>query len=217
MRRGVVWDRRGPRPREGRSVGGAGVAPDPRVAQRARVAARDRRGHRQDALGDVRPELLLPLRLRGRGQTGRRRDDGRDDGRDGVQHGPRRGRLHRRDGGRVRLHRSRGRVRLAEPGHPVPHGGRLARHFPPLGHGGVRRDGPHVPREVHAALRETPRGLRQRHRRPGRSRVRALADREIHRPREADGHHVSSVLSLRFIVESFPFAPSPLSPRLLSC
>mmetsp|Transcript_13325 Transcript_13325/g.53452 ORF Transcript_13325/g.53452 Transcript_13325/m.53452 type:complete len:321 (-) Transcript_13325:1789-2751(-) len=182
VRRRVVRHGRRPRAREGRAVGGPRVALGPRRVQPvARRPARLGPGHRREALGDLRPQLLLPLRLRGRRQNQGDGHDGRHDRRDGREHGQDDRRLHHRHRRRLRLPRPRRRLRLQEPGPQVPHGRRLAHRLPPLGHRRLGRHRPPLPREIR---RDRPRQARLGGRRPARRR----RDGALQTPRDDRPH-----------------------------
>ena len=91
-------------------------------------------------------------------------------------------------------------------GHPVPHGGRFQSYLPTVGHGGLRRDGAHVHREVRASHRCSARGLRERRRRPREGGAGAVVAGEVHGHGVADGDHV---------VARYPPPPRRTLPRRL--
>mmetsp|Transcript_28822 Transcript_28822/g.65945 ORF Transcript_28822/g.65945 Transcript_28822/m.65945 type:complete len:217 (+) Transcript_28822:1201-1851(+) len=155
----IVRHRFEPYSREGRYLGRPRLAADPNGAEpRSVQAARDGRRHSPEALENVRPQLLLPLGFRGRGQGKSHRHDGKDEELHRQQRGKNDGPVHRRHRGRLHLPRSRGRVGGGQAGRPVPHGGRIPHHLSAVRHGGFGRDGPDVHRTVRAGRVEAEHG-----------------------------------------------------------
>mmetsp|Transcript_62709 Transcript_62709/g.123187 ORF Transcript_62709/g.123187 Transcript_62709/m.123187 type:complete len:218 (-) Transcript_62709:76-729(-) len=193
LRRGELRHRVQPHPREGRALGGALLAPDPRRCQPRREPALGvGASPRGEALGGVRPQLLHALRLRGRGQDesgGHVRGDAR-------HHGPGRRKvvwgLHR--GHRRRLHvpgpGRRERVQEARPA--LPHGLRQPRHLPLVGHRGVGGHGAHVPGEVRARRGQNQASHGGSDGGAGGIRAPAFGHQGAHRRRRPHGHHLKA-------------------------
>mmetsp|Transcript_40655 Transcript_40655/g.131639 ORF Transcript_40655/g.131639 Transcript_40655/m.131639 type:complete len:372 (-) Transcript_40655:48-1163(-) len=196
LRRGVLRHWRRPRAREGRHVCGARVAADPgRREPRPGQANRRRRRRDEEALGEVRAELLCAVRLRGRRQARRREDDG-GDGRGAAGPDWHDGRWHEdRKGGHVRVPRPCRRLRLEEPGRALHLRVGVALRLPPLGHGGGRRDDSDVPRGVRCSWRRPDQARLRRGQADRGHRAQDLEAHRVHRPHRAVRGHVRPHLS----------------------